>query len=267
VVSDSELTYYRVEPAGSFEVVIGFPPKQGRTTVHKDIAVSRSRFFEAAFSDRRTTSTGPLRPIELVDEDPKVFCSWLQVAYTDETFTTELPNTWHFPIIPDDFTRLLRMYILADRLQDLHSANIIMDDLVTASMHTKEGAADIRAAMISAIDANLQPVYTCVLAGSKLQCLLSDCFILEMSRWRSTYAADAIASELLLDVQQAIEEGAGMLNLKRFAHESLPYHRRDKCFYRQHDAANPKCENERGTVSEETRISRILRRWAFSGTG
>jgi hypothetical protein len=117
-----------------------------------------------------------------------------------------------------------------------------MDDLVEVFRNMMGD--DGHATMPSMSDVNL--VYGCVPAGNKLRCLLRDCFMCSDAEEPRVGSSETIPSVVLLDVLRAIEneKDTDEDDDEAFGERSVPYNRWDKCFYHQHDAANPECKKD-----------------------
>ncbi|KAK5717561.1 hypothetical protein LTR17_016004 [Elasticomyces elasticus] len=105
-------------------VLVG--PSKKEFVVHKDIITRRSPFFKAATSARWNGT----RPIELPDDKPKVFAEYLHCLYVgelqlDQNVDPENPKlTLHLAC---------DVFVVADKLGDLTSMNLIIDAIVAWS--------------------------------------------------------------------------------------------------------------------------------------
>ncbi|PNS21747.1 hypothetical protein CAC42_1601 [Sphaceloma murrayae] len=77
---------------GSFVTII-VGEDEAPFSAHAHILRRRSPFFAAALSDRWNSSSEELTPIELPEDDPKVFDTFLGWAYTSKVFS-ELNSGW-----------------------------------------------------------------------------------------------------------------------------------------------------------------------------
>lgn len=141
---------------------------------------------------------------------------------------------------------LLKLYLLADRLQDLQTANTVVDELARFCTQAKlaPSAAEIRLA------------YESTLRSSRLRKYLRDSYVREAVIWHNLGLAlylDEFPAEFVLDV------AADLLNLQNTLHplasmasKSKPEHdlrstagsliRADRCRYHQHDERNTTCK-------------------------
>lgn len=94
--------------------------------MHKNILSQRSPFFKAATSGR-WNSPDNFKPVEMEDDDPHIFDAYLQAIYQDTI------------ILDDDggpapyFEALVRLYAMTDKLCDLRTANLTMDEFMRYS--------------------------------------------------------------------------------------------------------------------------------------
>ena len=117
-------------------------PDRQRFTVYKDEICSRSEFFKAACSERWTKEEQKeIKVIELQDDESGIFDVYLHCVFKDKV---DVGDVWSpfagEPGEPDscldthrlarEKIRLIKTYILADKLRDPISANIIIDDLM-----------------------------------------------------------------------------------------------------------------------------------------
>lgn len=120
-------------------VLVGAGGSKSSFSVHTSILKQRSSFFEAALSGRwESTSRG----IELPDDDPAVFDRYLRCLYRNEHHirldgkpsSTPLQNCEpleHTPEQNQDMMMLYaKIYILADKLGDCVSTNMLIEALI-----------------------------------------------------------------------------------------------------------------------------------------
>lgn len=108
------LNIHRSDFIDTFEVLVGQPNQQKSFTIHKNIICRRSAFFKAA---RSTCWTDAKKPTKLPGDQPAVFAAYLTCVYTNKV---PVLKEWE-----EDFA----LYVLADKLQDTVSANLIMDSI------------------------------------------------------------------------------------------------------------------------------------------
>ncbi|TKA79424.1 hypothetical protein B0A55_03515 [Friedmanniomyces simplex] len=104
----------------TIEVLVG--ETRTKFSVHHSIISARSPFFDAALKKWKTAGV----PITLSDDEPDLFDAYLESLYAGKI-------TPHWNEVEDDFVetrRLIKLYILADKLGDLTSANPVIDRLM-----------------------------------------------------------------------------------------------------------------------------------------
>ncbi|KAK3691468.1 hypothetical protein LTR37_018665 [Vermiconidia calcicola] len=89
--------------------------------VYKDTITRRSPFFDAACK-KHWNQSEDAKPIELPDDDPEIFTDYLQTLYGDKVQAEDADED-------HGFLALAKAYILADKLGDLQSANLIIDKI------------------------------------------------------------------------------------------------------------------------------------------
>jgi hypothetical protein len=143
-------------------LVGGAGEQQKRFTLHNDFFIPRSEFFIAARS--AAWNKDPLRPTTLddADDDPEVFANYMRSVY--------LGNA---NFLPDSekagFQPLIKAYVLADKLGDLMTANMVIDRIISYSDEVFR---------LPSID-EVQLAYSSTASGSPLRALLCDHFIHE----------------------------------------------------------------------------------------
>lgn len=231
----------------TFDVLVG--PDRKRISVHHDILTQRSGFFQAARKPQWID--GPQVPTDLSDYDPDDFQDYLQLVYTremlapdvevsqwcedgchTETFTPGLVTK-----VQSHYSDLVNLYILADKLQDLKSANLIMDRILQF---------DDDVPKMPRVDL-IRRIWTKTPSTSPLRAMVRDLIIYEA---QADYFDNAkitdLPKELLLDIAEEHlsikweEVGA------RDGRVSEVYHKRisdfSKCHYHQHDDKHPVCK-------------------------
>ena len=105
----------------TIEVLVG--ESVTKFTVYKHPICSRSRFFEAASAVKWQCGR---KPVTIEDEDPETFDHYLRVAYGAPLL--EAPDNQG-----NAFLDFVKVYLLADRLGDLKSANALIDEMIRYS--------------------------------------------------------------------------------------------------------------------------------------
>ncbi|KAJ4359423.1 hypothetical protein N0V95_002170 [Ascochyta clinopodiicola] len=91
--------------------------------VHEDFFKDRSKFFKAEASKYHTAI---FRRVDLLDVRPEVFAIYINLLYTNK-LATKGPKEWHW---------LCRLYILAERLQDVKTKNLTIDGMLLCLQET-----------------------------------------------------------------------------------------------------------------------------------
>lgn len=223
-------------------------PKKQRFTVYHDILTERSGFFTAARSSRWTQDSQ--KPTDLTDHDPEDFSNYLQLVYGGgciqpceelSQFAKGYPNQAVTDVISElgsaHYMALFKLYILADKLEDLKSANLIMDDiLLFGGKYTR---------MLGSMPTNF--VYDRTPPNSTLRNLIRDTMVYENAgrHFLDEPFADKLPHQLLLDV---VKEHRHIKFEQAGPHGSFSdvYEKRlsnfPKCRYHQHNDRHPECE-------------------------
>lgn len=93
--------------------------------IPQNLICVRSTFFAAACSDRWNIESPKVVP--LPDDSPAVFSVYLQVLYTNQLV---VERTEHDDPCDMTWTRSVQTYVLADKLGDRISMNLIMTEMV-----------------------------------------------------------------------------------------------------------------------------------------
>lgn len=215
----------RYDYTQTFEVIVGPPEDQQRFTVHRDIICRRSKFFQAARSERWTSDPG--KPTELTDTTPSAFQDYLYCMYADK----DVPMSAR-----EDYAGCIQLCLLAGKLQGLKIATLAVDEIIRHSDQTRTCP-------------NLQDiayVYNHTPPGHKLRQLMRDFPI--HSAGVSTADVPDIGcegmSEALYDICAEFtrlsvhDKYANVENVFHQGSETKP-----KCHYHQHDAVYPGCES------------------------
>lgn len=142
----------------TFGVLTGKGPDQRRFTVHKSLFTKRSKLLEAATSSRWTS--GINKPVDLTEHEPAVFDSYMQCVYLGSVTVPEVPKYAK----NSRFGGLITLYLLADKLYDGVTTNIVMDEII----RTSDEARVIPCRVLVAL------VYKSTIAGSPLRRISKD---------------------------------------------------------------------------------------------
>lgn len=134
----NKLTSNRIEFDETFIVLVGTEDNQKRFTVYRDVLTQRSGLFKAARSAR--WATDPSKPVSLEDDDPEVFSTYLHCVYFNEVVLPKASDLHPFEIceqeVHQDFEALVSTYVLADKLRDPITANIVTDEILRVCHET-----------------------------------------------------------------------------------------------------------------------------------
>ena len=111
-------------------VIVGDGERKRSFTVHTSIVTARSTFFTAALAERWST---PNSNIELTEDDPDIFDLYLRCTYTNDAVSFAdgpMSHTSDEKEVDRVLLLLVQMYILADKLGDCASANLVVDAFI-----------------------------------------------------------------------------------------------------------------------------------------
>lgn len=222
------------------DVIVG--ENQQHFAVIKNEICARSEFFKAACSDRWNTNK-PIEPIvvKLPDDDPHIFDIYLCCLYKDRVDIGDeeglLPGEDGELCDADrSEQRLARAYVLADKLRDVVSANLFIDNLinfyVTGERSADEAATDV-VANNTAIESPLRKLFI-----DSLSCEATAETIKGICN-RETIPR-AFICEILAKMADVVEE----LYWHKTWEEVFDYDflsKQSKCSCHQHDDLHPAC--------------------------
>lgn len=219
--------------SGTFEVIVGKGAQSRLFVLHKTIMLSRSPFFEVATSARwRTASSGP---VALPDEHADIFELYLQFAYEGRVaYIHEEPGTWDDAKTEEAFTHMVTIYILADKLGDILTANLIIDELISIVEATKL----LPSPRVEKL------VYKRTSASSPLRRLLVLYLVheVDLQTYLTMERVANMPSELVRDIM--LEFGQ-LGKTESFALVDSVFHQlvrdRPKCYFHQHNERHPPC--------------------------
>jgi hypothetical protein len=238
----SQLSSYNLEH--TFDVIVGdqSSPESKRFTLHTDVFVAQSGFL-AAVRKPEWIAQDPEKPVDLQDEDPELFQAYMNITYfgseTIEQWVDALDLPAELQTFANDeqtalFTRLIRLYLLCEKLIDLKAANIVIDEIVRFS--------DMARVIPLLVPTSL--AYGSTANGASLRKLLRDYWMYESSRVeRQELRADGFPAECLQDIALAALERLDGLPLER-ADINMSVRTlclREKYRYHLHDRLHPQC--------------------------
>ncbi|KAK4901535.1 hypothetical protein LTR27_001307 [Elasticomyces elasticus] len=199
-------------------VLVG--PKKQEFVVHKDVIIPRSGFFKAAVSSRWSAG-GDGKSVKLGDEDPLVFAKYLECLYT---------STVHMDDAVSDQREAIELYVLADKLGDLKSANIIIDRIMAWIDQTEiiPGVSCVAYALANSTE------------KSQLRRLLVDYYVHECDG--KAFEEATQSPELCIEI---VREYARLKICSWDATVDNVFNeecsKRQRCYYHQHDETCPPC--------------------------
>ncbi|KAK4549438.1 hypothetical protein LTR36_006435 [Oleoguttula mirabilis] len=219
----------------AFRVLVG--PEKQAFTVHHDIINRRSAFFRAASSERWTSVE---KVIELPDDKSQVFARYLQCLYNNKTWFDDLSQPRGMTGEGDfdlranrTILRLVHAYILADKLQDLKSCNLIIDRLIHDSDELQRIPNNYA----------LNLIYNQTPKASPLRKLVVDFLVYEANAENDSYNMEDAPIEFL---QEVIREDARLKNENARERVEDVFAQKvselGKCRAHQHDASHAVCE-------------------------
>ena len=223
-----KLILSRLDFVETLHVVVGSGDHRTSFVVHKDIISRRSPFFKAASSARWATDKH--KTIELPDDEPTVFSICLQAMYQNTVAAAKVEDP---PVHQHTFSPLAEAYILADKLGDLTTCNLIVDEIIRYGdeHNTLPNESTVKIVWEKSIE------------NSPLRRLLIDCFVHDAG---TTAMADideyphGFVCSMLKEYKRLKEEPEAEVKAVRevyFRHID----KMEKCHYHQHNEHHPKC--------------------------
>lgn len=253
--------------------MVGKDDSSQRFTVYTDVMTKRSEFFRAARDPKWLNDS--TKPTDLGDEDPEIFSMYLNCVYFGiEATRTEFdrvedhrgghkqkyrvhPDAFDYPAglhkVADDeqdaseyedskhfeqrTETLIKTHLLADKLQDPQTANLIIDELVHSS----------KAAGLHISTRLTRLVYASTVHPNPLRKLLRDTLVHE------TYSREyMLVHDSIYPMELARDVAVDFLRLKDANETEIlqsvygpsvkdAKRAEDKCRYHQHDEEHPRC--------------------------
>ena len=222
----------------TFDVAVG----SELYTLHTTVFTERSAFFRAA--RKSEWLAGDLKkPVDLKDEDPEVFNTYTNCVYFGAEALKCYSDGIEFCSHSERgtkstgvFNALIRVYLLADKLQDPSAANMVIDEIIRFS-----DVADV------VPDSHFWDVYSRTPRNSPLRILMRDYWMYEMNAMDAN-PLGGVPKELMEDILleflriKSSEDSATIADtFKRKLSEDTV---KDKCRYHQHDDKHPRCVPE-----------------------
>lgn len=232
----SALTHPRYDLNPTFEVAVG----SETFSLHTSVFTERSEFFRAARKPEWLAGA-PKKPVELRDEDPKVFNEYMNCVYFEQEGIKHYANDLKSIAETDrtepanaGFEGLTRVYLLADKLQNLSTTNVVIDEIMRFSDVAKR---------IPCSD-NFHLVYDHTTPHCLLRRLMRDFWMYEMDE-EYDKVPDALPKDLMEDILRQflrVKCDRKDATVKQAFHKELSANTKyNPCFYHQHDAKHPTC--------------------------
>ncbi|KAH7085601.1 hypothetical protein BKA63DRAFT_21189 [Paraphoma chrysanthemicola] len=113
------------EPSAMLTISVGKEPKHKDFTAHESFLIARSEFFHCAMKGRWEESN--TRVIKFPDDQYTIFALYLNFVYTGQLVTMRKSEEERSDFISkdmwDEYDDLFRLYILAEKLQDVTTKN------------------------------------------------------------------------------------------------------------------------------------------------
>ena len=208
--------------------------------VHESPLSDRSPFFKAAFAERWNQAVEK-KPIELVGDDADIFDIYLHALYRGTVDIGDVVEALAGELGLADRSvdtiiglRLAKAYIFADKVGDVVTANVLVDELKNYYCDENEVPCAFIVALVAANTVRRSP----------LRQLIIDFYV---RRARMYETADivhddtvprSILGEILLEKNALDDEYREELVQEAF---SLDFICQESCRYHQHDDARPSC--------------------------
>lgn len=254
---DRQLTYYRYDLEDTFEVIVGKPTAQTkRFTLHTNVFTGRSGVLAALHGSEADDQA---KPADLKGEDPELFQAYLNCVYcgpetleqwadSSEAETSAKPEG----STPDEkrtirdekqakadlvFEKLVGLYLLAERLVDSKTDNMVVAEIIRAS----------RVLGCIPTQGLITLAYASTAKGNPLRKLIRDYWICESASTRTDperlRAAD-FPSECMQDIAIEMLRTSGEIPTDyHYVHFKTVQTicSEDMCRYHQHDELHPGC--------------------------
>ena len=228
----------------TFDVLVG--PEKKRFTVYHDMMTDRSGFFKAARSSRWTDD--PRTPTDLTDHDPEDFANYLQLIYGGGCIQPDEELTQYFKdgkpkarsstalkLGNDHYGTLFKLYILADKLEDLKSANLVMNEILRFG---DEFGRFLCPPLMKLI-------YDSTPANSPLRAIARDTIVYELAGRFMLEEEDLLPYQLLFEIAKEyhrikFEQDDPQRRLSDACTKKIT--KFPKCRYHQHNDDHPECK-------------------------
>ena len=233
----SALTHHRYDLDSTFDVLVG----SKTFSLYTAVFTERSEFFRAARKPEWLAGD-PKKPVDLKDEDSELFNTYINCVYFGKevlklhsvecTSGTESGGTDKVQL---GFRSLIQIYLLADKLQDLATANMAIDEIISFS----------DAVWTVPLPDECSHVYSHTPRNSPLRVLMRDYCIYEnnpsiLASMVNEFPRDLV-NDIMLEVLRIKTMDKNKTVAKAFEKELTAFTREDRCHYHQHDDKHPRC--------------------------
>ncbi|KAH7095251.1 hypothetical protein FB567DRAFT_586580 [Paraphoma chrysanthemicola] len=199
-----------ISKAASFElsamltIRVGKEPKYKDFIAHESFLTERSPFFHCAMKGRWEESN--TRIIKFPDDQHTIFALYLNFVYTGQLVTMrrceEEGSDFTYEDVWDEYDDLFRLYILAEKLQDVKTKNAVIAAAIdTTRTRTKNGKYTIPQSNIINI------VYEGTPIGSPARRLITDMYSIVPMTWIISHLQSTpMHGDFLVDLEVALSE-------------------------------------------------------------
>ena len=231
------LTPSRYDLHSTFDVLVG----SETFSLHTSVFTERSEFFRAARKPEWLAGN-PKKLVDPEEDDTEVFSTYINCVYFGSEILKDLSDEWTSSPESDRVAKartglrsLLQIYLLADKLQDLATANMVIDELVCFSDFVWQ----------TPNQGDFSFVYRHTPQNSPLRKLMRDYFLHEQNTSKAEKCVQhlnrGLVDDIMLEVlriKRTDKHSTVDTALKRSAKSKTD---KDKCHYHQHDDKHPRC--------------------------
>lgn len=176
---------------------------------------------------------GQANTIPLPEQDPKIFSTYLQWLYTGElvavdkeTPSPEDERKERLSFCNASLSVLISLYLMADMLLDTRMQNAVSDDLLASTKATK----------FAPRLGHVNRIYETTRQGCVLRRLAVDLFATCVAQSRFVTHGQQYPTQFLSDLV------VRLMAMREAGRRVTDPYNAAKCFYHDHDEANPTCE-------------------------
>jgi hypothetical protein len=235
----------RYDLENTFEVVIGKQSKH--FTIHTNVFTHRSGVLATL---HRSEYNPQNLPVDREGEDPELFQAYLNCVY----FGPETLEQWADACMAESeaepegktrdeeqavadlvFEKLIRLYLLAERLVDLRTANMALGEIIRSSMLLRVIPMQVPTSL----------AYASTAKDSPLRTLLRDYWVYESGstdtdreRLRTAGFPSEFSQDIAIEMLRIVSESEDYDPFDKTVKE---IYSDNKCHYHQHDELHPSC--------------------------